>query len=679
MLNSKNTIFPPNSNAFIDVTKAPYFLDNTGKEDCTQKLIKVLDDVLSEHIRDMKATYDKLCGLPCGARISNENRVNEQGLVRAIFPNRINLSPVIYFPNGTYLISDTITYSSNELHNTLYYYTSGGMEMNRCIRFVGQSKEGVVIKLKDNCKGFEFGQKRPIISVMHGECSNIAMSNYIQNLTIDAGSGNPGAVGLNFFANNSGAVRNVLIKSSDKDYEGNIGILIDRDMHSATNFYDVTIEGFDYGIRIETFHTETHFENITLRNQRRYGIFIADIAVQFIGLKSYNNVPSVYIAGPLAHVVITDAELIAENPNTNYSAIHQEGGVIFLYNINTKGYPFAYDMCWREFTLPTGYIEEFCNKKTYSLFDEKAKTVGLKVPHVPEILPENDFSKWACVNDFGAVGDGVTDDTEALRKAFSSGKPIIWFQQGRYLVNETIDIPETVERVHFMFCDVCATENLSISGKSVFRIVGNTDKLLFMEDLFSWNQCRGILHMFTQNGSRNAYIRDMHTQGCAFYRAEEGGAELFFENCACTILDKESYGHVPAFSFYNQTVWCHSINPERSMVETENRGGQMWWSGFKTEQYGTMNLTLGGGVTEILGGVVVVGADCEYRPVVTNNNSTVSAIFSTGGYHDYTTFPIAVKENRGWEQRVFKDKDMPVRNSTFYFVPLYSGGVKDKE
>ena len=567
MLNCKSTVFPPNCDAIIDVTKAPWFLDNTGKEDCTEKLIAIFDSLFPEIIEGMKKTYDVLCKSAPGTKTSWENRVTDTGIVRAIFPWDHIQPKVMYFPNGTYLVSDTITYTHRDLHNMLYYYTSGGMELSRCIRFVGQSKENTIIKLKDNCKGFEYGQERPVIKFMNGARSNVGMSNYIQNITIDTGVGNPGAVGISFFANNSGCVRNVLVKSSDPEHVGYAGIKLEKDTLSAGNIYDTEIDGFEYGIKNDIFRTVNHIENVTLRNQIRYGIRINNCAVQIIGLKSYNNVPSIYVAGPMAHVVVADSEMIADNPNPHYSAIHHSPGVIYIKNVTTKGYPYSYDYCWREFTLPTGYIKEHCNKPTYTLFDKEAHTLNLKVKPVPQILPENDFTKWACVNDFGAVGDGVTDDTEAIAKAFASGKPIVWFNQGNYLITKPIDIPATVERVHFMYCNLTVGEELRNSeGEGVFHIVGETDKLLLIEDLFAWNECQGFIHVFRQDCSRNLYMRDMHTQACALYESTVGGAVVHMENCACTILDKQKYGHIPAFSFYKQEVWCHSINPERSLI-----------------------------------------------------------------------------------------------------------------
>jgi len=55
----------------------------------------------------------------------------------------------------------------------------------------------------------------------------------------------------------------------------------------------------------------------------------------------------------------------------------------------------------------------------------------------------------ANVKDFGAVGDGTTDDTAAIQAAidsYSSGQGVVFFPKGRYLVTSTLSI--TKDRVH---------------------------------------------------------------------------------------------------------------------------------------------------------------------------------------------------------------------------------------
>ena len=62
-------------------------------------------------------------------------------------------------------------------------------------------------------------------------------------------------------------------------------------------------------------------------------------------------------------------------------------------------------------------------------------------PFVKEIPMLPGMETWANVKDFGAVGDGETDDTEAIKKAIASSGAI-FFPTGWYVISETIKLNE---------------------------------------------------------------------------------------------------------------------------------------------------------------------------------------------------------------------------------------------
>ena len=74
----------------------------------------------------------------------------------------------------------------------------------------GQSRDGTVIKLKNSCTGF-LSETTPLPMVWTGVPPEQRFRNAVRNLTLNVGSGNPGAVGLSFIASNQGCVRDVLI------------------------------------------------------------------------------------------------------------------------------------------------------------------------------------------------------------------------------------------------------------------------------------------------------------------------------------------------------------------------------------------------------------------------------------------------------------------------------------
>lgn len=662
--------FPPGCRGIVDVSQAPYFADPTGERDCTQAIRQAIDDLMRPQAEEMDATYRAMVDAPGDLRLGIANR-RENGQVYGVYPQKMPQTPVLYFPCGTYLISDTLTYSLQNLKNRMYTHTVGGYELNRCLRIMGQNRDKTIIRLRDHCPGFEFGQERPMVNFMLGERSNVAMSNYLENLTLDAGIGNPGAVGLVFFANNSGAVRNVTIRS--RDGQGYAGLRVLHEIVSGCYVRALRVEGFAYGVQVTPCRNYAVFEDLTLIGQTKCGMQVGQTIASIRRITCRGQATCLHVSGAPAHVVCTDGDFEAHN--SPYPAIRIDLGCVFLRNIRTAGFFAALDQYMGEKRLPNGLIDEYCTHPGVSLSGEAPRSLALEVPPLPHIPSEEDFSKWGCVNDFGAKGDGVHDDSAAIQAAMNGGKRVVWFQPGIYRITRPLFIPAQVEHVHFMYCDIAIDGALQENQQeAVFHIIGRTNAPLLLEKLFTWERCTGEFRLFLHDSDRTLYLRDVHAQSCALYANTAPGAVVHLENTACTIGLKAVHHHVPAYVFRNQTVWCHAINPERSDVEITNDGGTLWVFGFKTEGGGTLAITRNGGKTEILGGTMSVGVNGDH-PVILNDHSWVSAIFSTNGYHSYSLHPVAVQEIRGAEKRFLYGKDLPLRMAFFYLMPLYSGRI----
>ena len=98
----KTIIYPPEANVILDVTKAPYFLDNTGTKDCTRALVAILEDMAKISIDGMKRVMDILADRAKTEKnfiLPNtfENGVRG-GILFGIFPDPLPPSRIIYFP-----------------------------------------------------------------------------------------------------------------------------------------------------------------------------------------------------------------------------------------------------------------------------------------------------------------------------------------------------------------------------------------------------------------------------------------------------------------------------------------------------------------------------------------------------------------------------------------------------
>ena len=675
--------FPDTCRAIVDVTKAPYFADPTGQRDSTAALKQAVNDVLRAYEKAFYETRDKLYAMPeDDALISFEIRKIGQRH-NVIFPEVLPPSRILYFPKGTYLVSDTVSYDMEEFRNILG--DARHLEMNCQLRFLGESREETVIKLRDNCPGFEFGNSRPVISFMRGEASNIAMTNMFENITIDVGAGNPGAVGLLFFANNTGAVRHVTIRSSDPEYRGHIGYAILHDKISANYTKDVEVIGFDYGFKITPQTHYTAFEHIRTSHQRRYGFFVEQTTVSIRDYESHNSVPALRVYGINAFVCVVEGRFLGGDPIG--AAIRHDFGTLMVRDIYAEGYEHILTSQWKTVPICENPLSEAVMGGPVTLWnDQDAHSLRLPIEETPEVQWDP-FDKWVSVDTFGAVGDGVHDDTEAIRRAFASGASTVCFESGNYLIDGPIYVPAGVRRINFFYGSLVSGPNLRMQKGGTFIVEEDSEEPLFFEDLFAWEQFCGYMTLIEHRCTRTVVTSDVHTQTAGIYFNTVPHGRVFMENTGCTIGGIPGAGartkplpfeenikysrETPCFHFVGQQVWCRQINPERSLHEVVIEGGTFWVLGFKTEEEGTAYEVRGGGKCEVLGGVFVIGMS-KPIPLLVSHESEMSVYASTFSYSPRGNFPLTAVETReGGETRELWGRDLPVRNSWMYNVPLY--------
>jgi len=197
-----------------------------------------------------------------------------------------NSNKILYFPAGTYLVT-----------RSLEWRLADG-SWSTWLTLMGENRDRTVIKLVDSAQGFG-DPANPHGVVVTGSqnangpdgSGNQAFHNFIFDMTVDVGAGNPGADGIDFLANNRGAIRNVVVRAAPNS--GNTGIAMNRRWPGPALLEDVRVEGFTQGISVSHGEYSVTAEDIRLFGQRVVGVENENNVLTMRRLVSHNTVPAV--------------------------------------------------------------------------------------------------------------------------------------------------------------------------------------------------------------------------------------------------------------------------------------------------------------------------------------------------------------------------------------------------
>ena len=505
---------------------------------------------------------------------------------------------ILYFPAGTYLVSDTLQFRTGS--NAC------------CVTFQGQGKGQTIIKLQDNATGFD--RKIQPKAVIKTNTGNAAFRNFIRDLTINTGNNNPGSIGIDYISNNRGGIVNVQIRAEDG--QGQIGLSMIRQWPGPSLIKHLTIEGFDYGIHTRHPEYGLVLEHIELREQNVTGILNEGNTLAVRSLKSENSVPAIHNKNGL--VIAIDGQLDSDSLDNNDAAINNQG-YLYARNLRVKNYQSAIKS--HQETIAQSSVEEYISHPAYSLFDSPEKSLNLPIEETPD-YNDHDLNNWANVEHYSSV-----------QAAMNSGKSTIYFPMGQHKLNETIEVPTTVKKIvgFESFINLNQPEL-----QAVFKVARNSRSPLIIEGLL-------LESTLIQNKTKRtlAFKHTKFGKKTQLDNISQAG-KLFLEDVQMNLQVNE-----------NQKVWARQLNSEtlfEGKTKITNAGGKIWILGLKTEGKGTVIETTEGGKTELLGTLIYpveeFNSEERTQAAFINKNSSHSLIYSVSAYGGNRNYEIQVKEIR---------------------------------
>jgi hypothetical protein len=632
-------VFHPNNYAgtdkrVIDVTAAPFNAVPDDGQDDTDAIIEAYEFVLDE--------------LHDGGWVGNGG-----------IPADMDKSYIIYFPEGTYNVDDTIIYSqADRQHPNLAVDEELAM-----IRFIGESREKSKIVLSSNNPNFQDANNpKPVLSFGKRDFNNLVSSNSVRNLTIDVGAGNPGAIGIKFGGANTADIYNVSILAGSGS--GFVGL--DDSIGTVVGYQsNIFVRGFKYGIRMNPFHfTYPVLEHITLRQQSEAGILFENGMGAIRDLWSDNGVPAVIANQSGSHAIVTDSTLW--NGDSANPAIDAPAGHLFAKNIDIDGYGMGVRKNGSQVVAAdvTEYVSDGVTRFNTSM---PTASMDLTIEEVPPMNWETDLNKWANVDSYPGA-----NDTAKIQNAMNdTTKTVVYFPKGTYTLTSTVTIPDHVKMVNFLFGEVTGTVPVK------FQTTGTSSTPLWiMDGSFTGSASEANIK---QNSSRTLVLQSLRGKGGTLYKnvyTGTGGNKLFVNS---------STGIKPPTVMSNQQAWFRFVNTEYKTAPNFEIGSSaaVWVMGYKTEGAETNFKVDSGGVLQILGGFGNMWTSDPYdsTPMYESSNGNISIVTATNGQTNNTAdyYTNIIKDTVSGTTKTFMWDDFPHRANPAnpsvghsIIIPLYN-------
>ena len=532
---------------------------------------------------------------------------------------------IVYLPAGTYLVSRPL----------VKRYADG--RFGSGMTLIGEARDDTTIRLVDHAAGFgDSAAPRGVIMTAsklldgsptsggkdytHKGEGNDAYENFVEHLSIDVGHGNPGAIGIDYLANNIGEVRDVRVVAPDGS--GATGIAMLRKWPGPALLQHVSVHGFDIGIAVANTEYGVTLDDVRLIGQRRMGLANSSNAVSAAHLTVEGAPTAIANTAPNGLVALTDSVLKRG----------VDSGQAFL----NRGAITAFDVTIDGFAPPAGAALPLSGV----LRDGQWHAHMLRFrPVLPDAPPSSDepVARWMNVLHEMQPGDAPNDITNALRRAMASGAATVYLPFGRYMITRAIHIPSTVRRIVSMNASITVPPDRDPSfgrGTGMFVVDQPGSPLLIDRVVFDMTNLGDQLAV-ELNAHRDVTLRDIVTAGTSLLDRKPDGGRVFIQDTCCGAM--QLAGPAP--------VYAMQFDTEGGGARITNNGTPLTILGLKTEGDCTVIDNRDGAQSLVLGGLLYVVHHADPAiPAFRNADASLHAAFLEESFRPDSRYTVYVQD-----------------------------------
>lgn len=459
----------------------------------------------------------------------------------------INRTGLIHLPEGVYRITTALKVPPRE----------GSAPARRILQGAGRGR--TVIRVAD--RSSEFADPTwpvPVFQISWGKAQ--AFRNGIRDLTIDVGSGNPGAIGCAFMASNQGGMHRVEVIAGEGS--GAVGVDLAIGDNGPLLLNDLDIRGFRTGIKAR------YGQSMTLDRIRISG---AETGIFNENAFLFTN--ALDITASATGVVGTASALFACT-NSRIAAplgLDPQGGGWCLRRVDATACATAVAG-----DPASGVIQEATSER-HGLGPAASAPMATAVPPPTPVARWTDPTTWIPFGTGTPTEMEITHQGESLRvasclpalaEALRTGGDTAYLPKAGLVLRGDLRIPATTRRLF-------GGEHAPAKTSTWTIIVdeASTEPLVIerFDSIYAPTHLRLV-------APRPVVVSSMIVETI---EVAEGAGPLFIEDCVVRLLDL-----APGTQAWARQVNMEYVKADRAHVE--NRGGSFWCLGFKNEGDATM-------------------------------------------------------------------------------------------